>query len=407
MQQQAAPAFAIFDDCRPTVTITVIIRWLLLFAWLAMTNYRQAHDADWVAFNLMGAGMGVANAYLSWRIVTNRPIGWHHALALSLMELAVIATGLYILNWFQNRFYVFYYPALLGFSLMFPRRASFVMLAAIITLYVVMALTISPTLSEDAYQEKVLFVRVITMVGIVATGTLLVGWERARRREAVAAERSRSEENLELQRKTQEAELAALEERSRIAREIHDGVAQSIYMLSLQLETFADLTDKEQPETGERLRQLVALSKQSLLEVRHYVFDLKPFLSGGKGAASMVESQVKEFGSVAGVAAEVEVRGNERELSMAASTCLYRVTQEALANVFKHAEASEVKVILEFFADDVSLEVRADGEGFDSETATPGNGLRNMRQRAEEPGGSFSLESTPGQGSCVKIRVPS
>jgi signal transduction histidine kinase len=96
-----------------------------------------------------------------------------------------------------------------------------------------MALTISPTLSEDAYQEKVLFVRVITMVGIVATGTLLVGWERARRREAVAAERSRSEENLELQRKTQEAELAALEERSRIAREIHDGVAQSIYMLSL------------------------------------------------------------------------------------------------------------------------------------------------------------------------------
>ena len=111
MQQQAAPAFAIFDDCRPTVTITVIIRWLLLFAWLAMTNYRQDHDADWVAFNLMGAGMGVANAYLSWQIVTNRPIGWHHALALSLMELAVIATGLYILNWFQNRFYVFYYPA--------------------------------------------------------------------------------------------------------------------------------------------------------------------------------------------------------------------------------------------------------------------------------------------------------
>ncbi len=407
MQQQSVPAFAIFDDYRPTVTITVIIRWLLLFAWLAMTNYRQAHDANWIAFNLMGAGMGVANAYLTWRIVTNRTIGWHHALALSLMELAVITTGLYILNGFQNRFYVFYYPALLGFSLMFPRRASFAMLATIITLYVVMALNISPTLSTDAYQEKVLFVRVITMVGIVATGTLLVGWERSRRREAVAAERSRSEENLELQRKTQEAELAALEERSRIAREIHDGVAQSIYMLSLQLETFADLAEKEQPDTGDRLHQLVALSKQSLLEVRHYVFDLKPFLSGEKGAASMVESQVREFGSVAGVAAEVEVRGEGRELSTAASTCLYRVTQEALANVFKHAKASKVKVILEFSADDVSLEVRDDGEGFDPDTAIPGNGLRNMRQRAEESGGSFSLESAPGQGSCVKIRVPS
>ena len=55
--QQAVPAFAIFDDYRPTVAITVIIRWLLLFAWLAMTNYRQEHDSDWVVFNLLGAAL--------------------------------------------------------------------------------------------------------------------------------------------------------------------------------------------------------------------------------------------------------------------------------------------------------------------------------------------------------------
>jgi len=371
-----------------------------------MTNYRQEHDSDWVAFNLLGAALGVANAHLTWRIVTRCPIAWHHALVLSLLELVVITAGLYTLNGFQNRFYVFYYPAMLGFSLMFPRWASFGMLAAVIFLYVVMALTVSPTLSVAAYQEKVLFVRVITMVGIVAAGTMLVGWERARRREAVAAERRRSEENLELQRKTQVAELAALEERSRIAREIHDGVAQSIYMLSLQLETCADLAEQQRPGLSDRLEQLVALSKQSLLEVRHYVFDLKPYLAGEKRAAGIVESQVKEFGSVAGVEAEVEVEGEDREVPMVVSTCLYRVTQESLANVFKHARASQVKVALEFSTDGVHLQVRDNGHGFDPDTGIPGNGLRNMRQRAEELGGSFSLESAPGQGSSVTIRVP-
>jgi hypothetical protein len=70
MQQQTVPAFAIFDDYRPTVTITVLIRWLLLSAWLAMANYRVEHDSTWVVFNSMGAALGVANAYLTWRITT-------------------------------------------------------------------------------------------------------------------------------------------------------------------------------------------------------------------------------------------------------------------------------------------------------------------------------------------------
>ena len=128
------------------------------------------------------------------------------------------------------------------------------------------------------------------MVGIVATGIFLAGWERARRREAVAAERRRAGENLELQRKTQQAELAALEERSRISREIHDGIAQSIYMLSLQLETCVDLADKNSQGLSERLKQLVGLSKESLLEVRHYIFDLKPYLAGEKGLGKCIQA---------------------------------------------------------------------------------------------------------------------
>ena len=122
----------------------------------------------------------------------------------------------------------------------------------------------------------------------------------------MAAERQRSEENLELERRAQQAELEAVEERSRIAREIHDGIAQSIYMLSLNLETSAELAQQQREGLKERLEGLVELSKETLLEVRHYIFDLKPYLVGEKGVAGMVENQVREFNMVAGVPTSVE-----------------------------------------------------------------------------------------------------
>ena len=405
MQQEATPPFAIFDDYRPTVAITVAIRWLLLLTWLAMVNYRT-DETPQLTFNFMGAALAIVNAYATWLILTGRSITWHHALGLSSLDLVAITAGLYLFGGFQNRFFVFYYPALLGFSLMFPRRASFIALCGVIALYIVLALTIEPTLDRDLYQEKVLVVRLVAMIGIVGAGILLAMWERARRREAVAAERQRAQEILELQRRTQDAELTAVEERGRIAREIHDGVAQSIYMLSLQLETCVDLADSNPTGLSDRLKRLVSLSKESLLEVRHYIFDLKPYLAGEKGLSSMVESQIREFRNVAGVSTELEVNVQEREVAMPVSTCLYRVTQEALANVFKHAQASRVDVTLEYGTVDVGLAIRDDGLGFDTSKEATGFGLDNMRQRARELGGSLVLESESGQGTRVKILLP-
>ena len=141
------------------------------------------------------------------------------------------------------------------------------------------------------------------MLGMVTAGTLINGWERSRCREAVAAERRQARENLELQRKAQQAELAALEERSRLSREIHDGIAQSIYMLNLQLETCVELAERRREDLTQRLSRLVVLSKETLLEVRHYIFDLKPYLEGKKGIAGMVEkpgSRVQQRGGRAG-----------------------------------------------------------------------------------------------------------
>ena len=394
------------DDYRPTVRIVVAVRWLLLLVTFFVLHYRIDRDLNWVIFNLMGVALTAVNVYLTWRIATRRPVRWHHALFPSLLDLMAVTAGLYVFEGLQNSFFLFYYPALLGISLLFPGRVSFAALAAVMASYVVIAFTISPTLDYDLKQEKILVERLATMVGMVVAGTLINGWERSRRREAVESERQQAEANLELQRKAQEAELAALEERSRLSREIHDGIAQSIYMLNLQLETCVELAERRREDLKQRLSSLVLLSKETLLEVRHYIFDLKPYLEGEKSISSMVENQVREFGNVAGVPATTETDGEEFPVPAAAATCLYRVTQEALSNTFKHAHASRVSVRLSFEDSVVSLVVEDDGRGFDSSESSQGHGLPNMRQRAEELGGTLSLRSAPGEGTRVAVEVP-
>ena len=294
IQSERLAGYAVFDDYRPTLTITVIVRWLLLAVFISMNNYRVDIGSSWLTINFMAFALAGLNAYMTWRILQQRRLTWVHALIISTADLVVVTASLYLHLGFQNDFYAFYYPPLLGFSLMFPGRPSFVMVSIVVGLFILMAFTVTPTLDVDFKQEKVLIVRIAAMVGVTIGGSLINGWERNRRREAVGAERAIAKENLQLERRAKRAELEATEERNRIAREIHDGVAQSIYMLSLQLETCADLARENSKGLTERLTNLVSLSKKTLLEVRYYIFDLKPYLEGQKGMVSMVENQVRE-----------------------------------------------------------------------------------------------------------------
>jgi signal transduction histidine kinase len=244
------------------------------------------------------------------------------------------------------------------------------------------------------------------MFAVIAAGNLMYNIERERRKEAVEAEKARARENLELQKKAQEAELAAQAERDRIAREIHDGIAQSIYALSLNLETCAEVADKEQGPLAERLRELVPLAKKTLLESRHYIFDLKPLLSGETGMKAVAESLVKEFRVVSGNSVHLTTTGEPRDLSVAAASGLYRILQEALANVFKHAGASGVTVALDFRPATVSLSVEDNGVGFDADGAVPGFGLENMRLRVSELAGTFEISGAPGEGTKISVTLP-
>ena len=401
------PSYAVFDDYRYSQRIAVVVRWFLIVTWLFLHNYRPELNTVFVVNNCLAVTLGVLNGYVHWSILRGRPITRRYALAVSAMDLSVITAGMAVSSRFDNAFFVLYYPALLALALVFPsRRLSFTAAALVAVAYAGISTTLEPGVSYAARDEEHLIIRIVTMFAVVAVGNLITRIERTRRREAVEAEREQAQRNLELQKKAQEAELAAQEERHHIAREIHDGIAQSIYALSLNLETCADLAEREQGPMREQLRRLVPLAKQTLLETRHYIYDLKPLLSGESDLVAVAENHVKEFQIAAGTPTKLSVEGEPRQVSVPVATGFYRLLQEALANVLKHAHATGVDVGLAFENGTVRLSVKDDGVGFDTSGVRPGYGLENMRYRIDELGGSLSISSAPGQGTGIAVTLP-
>lgn len=203
----------------------------------------------------------------------------------------------------------------------------------------------------------------------------------------------------------QREELATQAERARIAREIHDGMAQSLYMLSLGLEACAEAGDAQESELGRRLRALVGISKQALWEARRYIFDLTPPVEGEHTLVAMFENLTREFETVSRVPVSLTIEGEPRRLPPTLAGTLYRIGQEALANVFKHAHATAVAVTLTFEAGSVRLFVTDDGRGL-PEQPRAGYGLANIHRRAEDAGGACTIDSTPATGTRVAVELP-
>ncbi|HLI70821.1 MAG TPA: GAF domain-containing sensor histidine kinase [Ktedonobacteraceae bacterium] len=237
-------------------------------------------------------------------------------------------------------------------------------------------------------------------------------------------------ENIRLTAET--AALATMAERGRIAREIHDGIAQLLYMLSLNSETCLELLER-MPAAADNgnstlaplkhyLEKQVTISKQALWETRHYMFTLQPLISGDTTLTQMLTTQLHEFETISGLPARLEVEGQEETLNDDArrnqrrvqmGTAIFRITQEALTNVYKHAQASALEVRLCHQPDCVTIEVRDNGKGMppvsdgtDTDRLYSGRGLLGMRERAEELGGSFEIRPNPAGGTRVIVSIP-
>jgi signal transduction histidine kinase len=223
------------------------------------------------------------------------------------------------------------------------------------------------------------------------------------------SERERAEELRN--RLIQQAVTAQEEERRRIARELHDEAGQSLTALLVGLRTIEEArTIAEAAELAQRLRGIAA---QTLDEVGRLSRGLHPSILDEVGLPAAVTRHVQEFAELHGVAVDVRIEGLDSELLQPAlQATVYRVLQEALTNVAKHADARSVSVRLLRHATTVELRVQDDGAGFDpaggAETgAGDGHlGLQVMRERAALLGGSVEVESQPGAGTTITAHFP-
>ncbi|MCA9942794.1 MAG: GAF domain-containing sensor histidine kinase, partial [Anaerolineales bacterium] len=210
----------------------------------------------------------------------------------------------------------------------------------------------------------------------------------------------------------QAQETAVLRERQRLAREIHDTLAQGFTSIVMHLEAAEQALPTDQEVTERHLNQARSTARDSLAQARRVVDDLRPELLESTPFDQAIGRVVEQWAAHSGVAAEFKVTGEIRPLHPQVEVTLLRSSQEALANIRKHAQASSACVTLSYLGDTVILDVEDNGKGLVTAASTPdgltsgGFGLVAMRERVAQLGGELFVESEPGEGTTLSISLP-
>lgn len=201
------------------------------------------------------------------------------------------------------------------------------------------------------------------------------------------------------------------EERRRVATEIHDGVTQQLVSIWFRVHACQRLL--ERGEVDGAIAELATMKQaidETLAETRNAIYNLRPATLDDLGLVPALHEFAARFQGETGILCSVEAPGEWR-LPAHLETALYRIAQEALANVRKHAEAANAGLLLNASGDSVTLTIADDGNGFDVDaylTDRPPTsfGLAGMRERVQLVGGSLSIRSAPGRGSQIRVTVP-
>ena len=260
-----------------------------------------------------------------------------------------------------------------------------------------------------------IYVAIIVVQTLAIGAGVLIGERLAeqseQRRVAVARLETALEENagLHAQLLVQAREAGVLDERGRMAREIHDTIAQGLTGIVTQLEAAEQARDR--PEDWQRhVRNAIGLARESLSEARRSVEGLRPEYLETARLADALADVARQWSERNGIPVEVTTTGDLAPLHPEVEVALLRTAQEALANVAKHANASHAWLTLSYMGDVVTLDVRDDGIGFavpvGSDERGAGFGLSAMRQRMTRVAGTLAIESEPGAGTAISARVP-
>jgi PAS domain S-box-containing protein len=201
-------------------------------------------------------------------------------------------------------------------------------------------------------------------------------------------------------------EKVALEERQRLARDLHDSVSQAVYGIALGARSAMELLSTDPTQVREPLEYVLRLSEAALAEMRALIFELRPEALEREGLTGALKHHTAVLRARHGIAVEEALAG-EPTMSWESKQALYRIAQEALHNAGRHARATRVRIGLSEDDAHIRLEVSDNGVGFDSQSAYPGHfGLNTMRERANELGGSLEIESRPQAGTSVRAIIP-
>ncbi|MEM7552868.1 MAG: sensor histidine kinase [Cyanobacteria bacterium P01_A01_bin.84] len=198
---------------------------------------------------------------------------------------------------------------------------------------------------------------------------------------------------------------ATLQERTRIAREMHDSVGHSLTAQSIQLENVAMFLRNNLEQASEHLQNARKLGKEALQNVRQSVATLRTHPLQGKKLDEAIAQLIEDICRNTGISIESEIYLYSSPTDEIA-TAIYRVVQEAFTNISKHSGAEKVRLRLKESMTDILLQIADNGQGFDPMENTTGFGLKGMRERVEALGGKFYLTSNPGKGCKIQIEIP-
>jgi signal transduction histidine kinase len=203
-------------------------------------------------------------------------------------------------------------------------------------------------------------------------------------------------------------ELSAIEERNRLARDLHDSVAQKLFGIVLAAQSAATLLERSAPEAREQVLRLQALAQETQGELRSLVFQLRPAAIEADGLAAALAKHVDVLRRVHRLRIDLDADG-AGGLHPGVDEEVFRIAQEALHNALRHAAASRLDVRLRERDGALALEVADDGIGFDPDAAEPRSrrlGLTSMEERAAALGATLRIDSAPGRGTTISLEVP-
>ncbi|MGM8214729.1 histidine kinase [Bacillaceae bacterium W0354] len=207
----------------------------------------------------------------------------------------------------------------------------------------------------------------------------------------------------------QQAHIAAtMEERQRLARDLHDAVSQQLFALTMMSQATVKLIEKDAVQAKVQIEEIAEMALQAQNEMRALLLHLRPIYLSGETLKEGLVRLIEDLKKKCTLTFDVEI-DDAIELSQAKEEHIFRMTQEALSNILRHANASNVHLLMKERADEVFIHINDDGVGFEVHTQLENRtsyGLKTMKERCEEIGGTFRIRSKKGEGTYIDIRIP-